>query len=196
MRGGVVLDNLTSDGTIPPTVGIFVDPGRRLETATSSGKQRNLEYDALDDRYATFLLQEVVPLAREHISLTDDPEGWTICGGSSGGNCALTVAWHRPDRFRGVIANLSSFAQIPGGNPFPTLISSTPRKPIRIFQQAARNDLGHGQPVENWYADNLRVSAALDEAGYEHRLVIGDGGHHPNHGGTLLPEAIRWVPRR
>jgi len=44
-------------------------------------------------------------------------------------------------------------------------------------------------------AHNLRVAAALAEAGYDVRLVLGDGGHSPNHGGVLLPDALRWLYR-
>jgi hypothetical protein len=36
----------------------------------------------------------------------------------------------------------------------------------------------------------------LAEAGYDFRLVLGDGGHSPNHGGVLLPDALRWAFRR
>jgi enterochelin esterase-like enzyme len=64
-----------------------------------------------------------------------------ICGGSSGGNCALTVAWHRPDRFRRVVSFLGSFAQMPGGNPYPATIRDEPAKPLRIFMQAGTRDL-------------------------------------------------------
>jgi hypothetical protein len=49
------------------------------------------------------------------------------------------------------------------------------------------------EPEDNWLASNLRVAAALAEAGYDFRLVLGDGGHNPNHAGVLLPDALRWV---
>jgi len=39
------------------------------------------------------------------------------------------------------------------------------------------------------------VAAALAEAGYDHRLVLGDGGHDANHGGAILPDALRWLWR-
>ena len=84
---------------------------------------------------------------------------------------------------------------MPGGNPYPALIPQTPRKPLRIFMQAGHRDLGWNEPDGNWLAENLRVAAALAEADYDFRLVLGDGGHHPNHGGVLLPDALRWVFR-
>jgi hypothetical protein len=64
---------------------------------------------------------------------------------------------------------------------------------MRIFLQAARRDLNWDAPTRNWLAENLRVGAALAEAGYDFRLVVGDGGHSPNHGGVLLPDALRWA---
>jgi enterochelin esterase family protein len=48
----------------------------------------------------------------------------------------------------------------------------------------------------NWSSANLRVAAALAERGYDLRLVLGDGGHDPNHGGAILPDALRWLWRR
>jgi len=191
VRGGVVLDNLVHRGEIPCTIGVFVDPG--VVVGSAQPKNRNVEYDAFDDRYVTFLLDEVVPLVTAPYAVTDDPERWVVCGGSSGGNAAFTAAWLRPDRFRRVVAYLSSFAQMPGGNPYPDLVARTDRKPLRVFLQAAHRDLGWDAPTRNWFAENLRVAAALAEAGYDLRLVVGDGGHSPNHGGVLLPDALRWA---
>ncbi|MFJ3405236.1 alpha/beta hydrolase [Promicromonospora sp. NPDC090134] len=196
VRGGIVLDNLVHDGAIPPTLGVFVDPGVFQDRPdTVERKNRNTEYDAADDRYVTFLLTEVIPEVRRRYAVTDDPDRWGVVGGSSGGNCAFTAAWHRPDRFRRVVGFLSSFAQMPGGNPYPAALPAEPRKPLRIFLQAGHRGLGWNRPERNWLAENLRVTAALAEAGYDIRLVLGDGGHNPNHAGVLLPDALRWAWR-
>lgn len=189
MRAGSVFDNLIAEGAMPVTIGVFVDPGQP--------GNRNAEYDPADSRYGEFLLHEILPAVRERfgLAITDDPDQRAICGGSSGGNCAFTVAWEHPDAFRRVLAFVASFAQIPGGNPYPSLIRSTPAKPLRVFLQANRFDLNHDEPELNWYSNNLLVDAALAERGYDHRLVLGDGGHSPNHGGVILPEALRWLWR-
>lgn len=194
LRATVVLDNLIDCGDLPVTLGVFVDPGVLDEGRTAAARtQRNIEYDAFDDRYVSFLLDEILPEVTKRWSVTDDPERRGICGFSSGGNGALTAAWMRPDAFRRVICCLPSFAQMPGGNPFPPLISRSPPKPLRVFLQAGHRDLGWNEPEGNWLVDGLRVAAALAEAEYDVRLVLGDGGHDPNHAGVVLPDALRWV---
>jgi enterochelin esterase-like enzyme len=175
-------------GEMPVTIGVFVDPGEP--------ENRNLEYDTFSDAYATFLLTEILPNVRDRYRIADDPDQWAIGGGSSGGNCAFTVAWMRPDRFRRVLSFLGSFAQIRDGDRYPELIRSTPKKPLRVFLQAATRDLNWDAAEFNWFSANLRVTAALAERGYDLRLVLGDGGHDPNHGGAILPDALRWLWRR
>jgi enterochelin esterase-like enzyme len=195
-RGAVVLDNLIHRGDLPVTVGVSVDPGVFEDAEDPEHrKNRNAEYDAFDDRYITFLLEEILPEVTRRWSITDDHDHWGICGFSSGGNCAFTAAWLRPDTFRRVICCLPSFAQMPDGNPYPALIPASPRKPVHVFMQAGHRDLGWNEPEWNWFANNLRVAAALAEAAYDVRLVLGDGGHNDNHAGVLLPDALRWVFR-
>lgn len=188
MRVSIVFDNLIHRGDMPVTLGVFVDPGQP--------ENRNIEYDAFSDAYARFLLTEILPNVQERYLVTDDPDQWAIGGGSSGGSCAFTVAWTRPDRFRRVLSFLGSFAQIRGGNRYPELIQETPKKPLRLFLQAATRDLNWDAAEFNWFSANLRAAAALAERGYDLRLVLGDGGHDPNHGGAILPDALRWLWRR
>lgn len=191
VRATVVLDNLVHRGDLPMTIGVFVEPG--ADEDADAPRQRNVEYDAFDDRYATLLLEEILPEVATRWPITDDPERRAICGFSSGGNAAFTAAWLRPDAFGRVISCSASFAQIPGGNPYPGLVPHTARKPLRVLLQVRHRDLGWDEPEGNWLAENLRVAAALAEAAYDVRLVIGEGGHDPNHAGVLLPDALRWV---
>lgn len=196
IRGAIVLDNLIDAGAIPPMVGLFVDPGVFPEVENPrERKNRNAEYDAFDSRYADFLIEEVLPLAGEHVLISDNPKKRGLCGHSSGGNAAFTAAWHRPDAFGKVIGFVSSFAQMPGSNPYPRLIPAEPARPLRVFLQAGHRDLDWNVPEYNWLAENLRVAAALAQRGYDFRLVLGDGGHNPNHAGVLLPDALRWLWR-
>jgi enterochelin esterase family protein len=193
VRAGIVLDNLVYSGAIPMTIGVFVDPG--VFVGAEQPKNRNAEYDAFDDNYVSFLLTEIMPEVTSRYAISNDPDAWGIGGGSSGGNCAFTAAWFRPDKFRRVLGFLSSCTQMPGGNPYPELIGATPPKPLRIFLQAGHRDLRWNEPEHNWLSHNLRVAAALAEAAYDFRLVLGDGGHSPNHAGVLIPDALKWLWR-
>jgi len=191
VRAGVVLDNLAARHAVPPVIGVFVDPG--IRPAAEIPKNRNVEYDAGDDRYATFLIDEVLPRVAETHALAARDHG--ICGGSSGGNAAFTAAWQRPDVFRRVISFNPSFAQMPGGNPYPTLLRDGEKRDLRILLHAAHRDIGWNDPDGNWFAEALETAAALTRTGHDLRLVVGDGGHSPNHGGVLLPDALRWLWR-
>lgn len=192
VRGGTVLDNLAAADDIPAMTSVFVDPGMRNADGVAT-KHRNAEYDAFDSEYADFLLDEVLPLVEARFRISSDPRMRGICGGSSGGNAALTAAWWRTDGFGRVITFNASFAQMPGGNPYPSLLANGDARAITIFLQAAHRDLNWDQREDNWFAENLDTASALARAGYDVRLVVGDGGHSPNHGGVLLPDALRWL---
>ncbi len=49
------------------------------------------------------------------------------------------------------------------------------------------------EPEWNWFAESLDTAAVLARAGYDFRLVVGDGGHSPNHGGSSCPTPFRWL---
>jgi enterochelin esterase-like enzyme len=122
------------DGSEPASLMIFQDGNR------------NVEYDAFSDAYATFLANEILPAVQARCRISEDPNDRAIGGGSSGGSCAFTAAWTRPDLFRRVLSLLGSFAQLEGGNRYPTLIATEATKPLRIFMQAATRDLGWNEP--------------------------------------------------
>lgn len=194
-RATVVLDNLIHRGEIPVTIGIFINPGEEPpeKEGERTRKNRSFEYDTLSDQYARFLLEEILPEVGKEHRLTDDPEGRAICGISSGGICAFTVAWQRPDAFRKVLSHVGSFTNIRGGHVYHSMIRKTPPKPIRVFLQAGARDLDneHG----NWPLANQEMAAALKFKGYDHRFELGTEGHNGKHGGAILPDSLRWLWR-
>ncbi len=208
-RAPIVLDNLMHTGKIPPLVGIFIDPGHTAADLPGekpgwqpAANNRSVEYDTLSPKYAEFLQQEILPLAaaderlkRSGVRLSDDPAMRGICGISSGGICAFTVAFERPDLFRRVLSHVGSFTDIRGGDHYPSLIRQTKEnpKPIRVFLQAGAHDLDnrHG----HWWLSNLQMEKALAYSGYDHTLVGGVGGHNGKHGGAILPESLEWLMR-
>jgi len=195
-RVPVVLDNLIARREMPVTIAIFVNPGHHGTTLPDNpwrGDNRSFEYDSLTGTYARFLLEEILPEVAHKYNLTTDPERRAIAGASSGGICAFTAAWQRPDAFRKVVSHIGSFTNIRGGNVYPSLIRKTPPKPIRIFLQDGSTDLDneHG----NWPLANQEMAAALKFAKYDYRFEFGVGAHTHFHGGALLPDALRWIWR-
>ena len=194
-RVPTVFDNLIARGEMPVTIGLFINPG--VVPAAGPGraerKNRSFEYDSLGDLYARFLLDELIPAVGQQYNLTKDPAGRAIGGMSSGGICAFTVAWERPDQFGKVLSQIGSFTNIRGGHHYPALIRKTEKKPIRVFLQDGANDLDnlHG----NWPLANQEMAAALKFMGYDYRFEFGDGGHNGKHGGAILPESLRWLWR-
>jgi enterochelin esterase family protein len=189
-RVPVVFDNLIAAKEMPVTIAIFLNPGLRGEQSN-----RSFEYDSLGDAYARFLITEAIPFVTNKYSLAiaQDPEMRAICGASSGGICAFTVAWERPDQFRKVLSTIGSFTNIRGGHNYPALIRKTEPKPIRVFLQDGSNDLNnlHG----DWPLANQEMASALRFMGYDHKFVLGDGSHNSRHGGAILPDALRWLWR-
>ena len=189
-RVPLVFDNLIAAKEMPVTIAIFLNPGMRGEQSN-----RSFEYDSLGSAYAKFLIDEVLPFVKSKYSLaiTEDPERRAICGASSGGICAFTVAWERPDQFRKVLSTIGSFTNIRGGHNYPALLRKTERKPIRVFLQDGSNDLNnlHG----DWPLANQEMASALRFMGYDHKFVFGDGSHNSRHGGAILPDALRWLWR-
>lgn len=196
-RATVVMDNLIHRGSMPVTIGIFIDPGHTTpELPEAPGwrptpANRSFEYDTLSDQYARFLIDEILPEVGKELNLTDDPQRRAICGISSGGICAWTVAWERPDVFRRVLSHVGSFTNIRGGHNCEALIRKTDRKPIKVFLQGGSGDLDneHG----NWPLANQQMAAALKFKGYDYRFEFGEGGHSGVHGGAILPESLEWL---
>ncbi len=195
-RVPVVLDNLIHAGVIPPIIAIFINPGHlaaELPKEPWKSSNRSVEYDTLSDAYARFLLEEILPEVGKTLNLTNDPDQRAICGMSSGGICAWTVAWQRPDAFRKVISQIGSFTNIRGGDVYPGMIRKTPKKPIRAFFQDGIHDLDneHG----SWPLGNMQMEAALKFAKYDYRYVWGHGGHEGKLGGAIFPDTLRWLWR-
>jgi enterochelin esterase-like enzyme len=196
-RATVVLDNLIHSGDIPPMIGVFINPGHLAEGLPNEpwkSSNRSVEYDTLSDAYARFLLEEILPEVAKTRKLTDDPGQRAICGASSGGICAWTVAWQRPDAFRKVISHIGSFTNIRGGDAYPGMIRKTDAKPIRAFFQEGINDLDN--PHGSWPLGNMQMQAALKFKNYDFRYVWGRGEHSGKHGGAILPDTLRWIWRK
>ena len=194
VRVTAVLDSLIHAGELPPTVAVFVMPGRETGmTEDEATINRSMEYDNVTPTHARFLVDELLPFVETEIGMrfTQDPSKRLICGISSGGICAFNAAWHDPSAFGRVLSHVGSFVNIRGGHNYPYLIRSTPRKPLRVFLQSGERDLDiiYG----NWPLANQQMALALEYAGYEYRYVFGEGGHSLYHGGAIFADSLRWL---
>jgi enterochelin esterase family protein len=191
----IVFDNLIHMCAMPVTIGLFVSHGDKGPGTPIYGgsDNRSFEYDSLSDLYARFLIEELLPEIGQHYSLVRDPGGQAICGISSGGICAFTVAWERPDAFRKVVSHCGSFTNMRGGHNYPSLIRGHAPKPLRVFLQTGSRDLD--VIFGNWPLANRDMAAALAYKGYDYQFVCGEGGHTLKHGGSIFPETMRWLWR-
>jgi enterochelin esterase-like enzyme len=191
-----VFDNLIHKGDMPVTVGIFINPG----VFEGGRRNRSFEYDTLSDQYVRFLLEEILPEAEKTVKLRKDAASRAIGGSSSGGICAFTAGWERPNEFSRVHSWVGSFTNLAagktlreGGHNYPALIRRMEKKPIRVFLQDGANDLDN--QAGNWPLANQSMAAALKFKDYDYEFVFGNGFHSGRHGQAILPDSLRWLWR-
>jgi len=188
-----VLDTMTADGALAPTVALFVDPGDLDGFPEGSRGNRSLEYDSLNDAYLRLLVDELFPALLADLPITADPARRAIVGMSSGGICAFNAAWERPDLFGLVLSHVGSFTNIRGGHVYPSRVRSNGRKPIRVFLQAGLADLDN--TLGSWTVANIDMARALAFRGYDLRFELGQGAHNFQHAAAIMPQALKWLFR-
>jgi enterochelin esterase-like enzyme len=202
-----VLDNLIAAHRIPALVFISIGNG----SGDAQGSERGLEYDTMSGVYAEFVQKEVLPLveAKAGVKLTDDPEGRATMGGSSGGSCALIMAWYHPDWYHRVLTYSGTYInqQWPSNPKTPHgawefhehLIPDSPRKPIRIWMEVGDRDLYYPNAMRDgmhdWVLANEKMAAVLPVKGYHYQFVFAENAGHVDHATKLqtLPEALEYL---
>lgn len=215
------LDNLIAAKKAPIMLAVFVNNGG----GDLQGSERGLEYDTMSDRYSRFIDTYVLPAAQNSASIkadypnlkfTDDPEGRSTYGCSSGGAAALTQGWFTPDKYRRIVTYSGTFVhqqdeKASEGLRYPLgaweyhssqmLIANSPVKPLRIFLNVNENDLNwdsrFGDMQHNWITANQRTAAALKQKGYHYRFVYAKGASHCDDGvrRATLPDTLEWMWR-
>lgn len=195
-----VFDNLIATGQMPVTIGVFVNPGvvRDAEGGVIRYNRSN-EFDRTDGTFARFLIEELLPEVERQtatdgrpIRLSTNPNDCAIAGSSSGGICAFTAAWARPDRFGRVFSAVGTYVSMRGGNEYQAVIRKTEPKPLRIFLQDGLYDVWNGI-FGDWYEANILVESALNFSGYEVAHTWGRGGHSNTHANRVFPDVMRWL---
>ena len=203
----IALGNLIAEHKVPAMIAISIGNGG----GDAQGSERGLEYDTLSGRYAEFVEQEVLPLVERQcqVKLTKDPDGRATMGGSSGGSCALIMAWYHPELYHRVLTYSGTYvnqqwpynAETPHGawEFHAHLIPNSPVKPLRIWMEVGDRDLLNPNVMRDgmhdWVLANERMANVLAAKGYHYQFVFARNAGHVD--GRVkqqtLPEALEWL---
>lgn len=201
------LDNLIAEHRLPVMIAISIGNGG----GDAQGSERGLEYDTMSGRYAEFVETEVLPVVEEkfHVKLTRDPEGRATMGGSSGGSCALIMAWYHPELYHRVLTYSGTYvnqqwpysAQTPHGawEFHEHLIPESPAKPLRIWMEVGDRDLFNPNvmrdDMHDWVAANENMARVLADKGYHYQFVFARNARHVDRAvkQQTLPEALEYL---
>jgi len=201
------LDGLIPQRKLPVMIAISIGNG----SGDAQGSQRGLEYDTMSGRYAEFVEREVLPLVEEkaHVKLTHDGNGRATMGGSSGGSCALAMAWFHPELYHRVLTYSGTYVnqQWPYDPKSPHgawefhehLIPGSPRKPIRIWMEVGDRDLYNPNlmrdNMHDWVEANERMAKVLAAKGYHYQFLFAENAGHVDRAVRMqtLPEALEYV---
>ena len=201
------LDNLIAERRVPVMIAISISNG----SGDAQGSERGLEYDTMSGRYAEFVETEVLPLVEKqyNVKLTKDPDGRATMGGSSGGSCALIMAWYRPDLYHRVLTYSGTYVnqQWPPDPKTPHgawefhehLIPNTPAKPLRIWMEVGDRDLFNPNSMRDnmhdWVVANENMAKVLAAKGYHYQFVFVENAGHTDRNvkQRTLPEALEYL---
>jgi iron(III)-enterobactin esterase len=201
------LDNLIAAHRVPVLIAISISNGG----GDAQGSERGLEYDTMSGLYAEFVEKEVLPQVEKRfdVRLTKDPNGRATMGGSSGGSCALIMAWYHPELYHRVLTYSGTYVnqQWPYDPKTPHgawefhehLISNYPVKPLRIWMEVGDRDLLNPNVMRDnmhdWVVANENLAKTLTAKGYHYQFVFARNAGHVDHAvkQQTLPEALEYV---
>ncbi|QOY90135.1 alpha/beta hydrolase [Paludibaculum fermentans] len=201
------LDNLIAQRRVPAMIAISISNGG----GDAQGSQRGLEYDTMSGLYAEFVETEVLPQVekRFNVKLTKDPDGRATMGGSSGGSCALIMAWYHPELYHRVLTYSGTYVnqQWPSNPEIPhgawefheRLIPNSPPKPIRLWMEVGDRDLLNPNVMHDnkhdWVLANEKMAQALAAKGYHYQFVFARNAGHTDRAVKMqtLPQALEYV---
>ena len=201
------LDNLIAEHRVPVMIAISIGNG----SGDAQGSERGLEYDTMSGRYAEFVEKEVLPEveSRYHVKLTKDPNGRATMGGSSGGSCALIMAWYHPELYHRVLTYSGTFInqQWPSNPQTPHgawefhehLIPGSSPTPLRIWMEVGDRDLLNPNVMRDnmhdWVLANEQMAKVLAAKGYHYQFVFAPNAGHVDWAvrEQTLAEALEYV---
>lgn len=174
-RIAVIVDNLIAHKRIRPIALALVHNG---------GRARMIEY-ACSEATLGFLLQAVLPLARSQLRLVDpaeQPGAYGVLGASMGGLIAVYTALRLPHIFGCALSQAGAFELGEYETIVMQLVRHLPPPPVRFWLDVGRMDFLRQA--------NLRMSALLQERGYDLTYVETGGAHNYTTWRNVLGEAL------
>ncbi|QMV20289.1 esterase family protein [Granulicella sp. 5B5] len=201
------LDDLIAAHKVPVMIAISIQNGG----GDAQGSERGLEYDTMSGKYAEFVEHEILPRVEQqfHVRLTHDPDARATMGGSSGGSCALIMAWYHPELYHRVLTYSGTYVnqQWPSNPATPggawefhrTLIPNSARKPIRLWMEVGDKDLYNPNAMRDgmhdWVVANENMARVLAAKGYHYQFVFARNAGHVDRAvrQQTLPEALEYL---
>jgi enterochelin esterase-like enzyme len=202
-----VLDNLIAAHKVPAMIAISIGNG----SGDAQGSERGLEYDTMSGLYAEWVESEVLPLVEKqyNVKLTKNPDGRATMGGSSGGSCALIMAWYHPELYHRVLTYSGTYVnqqwpsnpETPGGawEFHEKLIPNSKRKPIRLWMEVGDRDLYSPNIMKDnmhdWVVANENMARVLAAKKYHYQFVFAKNAGHTDRAvkQQTLPEALEYL---
>jgi enterochelin esterase family protein len=168
-----ILDNLLAAGRIPPLVAVMPD--------SLGQEERNVELPC-SAAFLAFLTDELLPWARDHWSLGDDPARTIVAGSSFGGLAAVYAAFERPDVFGNAISQSGSFGWGAEGDRehewLTNRIEASERRPPRFWLEiGSLEDQERPGGGPSGLRSNRRLRDVLTAKGYDVEYSEYAGGH-------------------
>jgi enterochelin esterase family protein len=165
----------------------------------------------MSGKYAEFVEQEVLPLVEKKcgVMLTKNPDARATMGGSSGGSCALIMAWYHPELYHRVLTYSGTYVnqQWPPSDATPHgawefhehLIPENPAKPIRLWLEVGDRDNYNPNPMRDnmhdWVVANESMAKVLAAKNYHYQFIFARNAGHTDRAvkQQTLPEALEWL---
>lgn len=158
-----IVDNLIAARRMRPVAIAFLQNGK---------SRRNVEYFC-SDATLTWLAEQVLPLAREHIRLVninDHPGAYGVLGASAGGLMSMYTGVRMPEIFGKVLCQSGAFSIYGRDFAVVDLVRHEHAPGLKVWMDVGRFD--------ELLEDNRRMVALLNEKNYHVTYREFSGGHN------------------
>ena len=173
-----ILDNLISEGRIPPTVALLVGNA-------DDARDREL---LCNPTFTGALVTELLPWAHAQYNFTSDPRQTVVAGSSLGGLASACAGLWRPEAFGNVLAQSGAFHRAPPSasdagesstepNWLVRQFISSPKQPLRFYLDAGSAEFNATGGGDSILFCTRTLRDVLRAKGYEVHFQEFAGGH-------------------